>query len=121
MEIQTHQDGQAIRVEIQLTLPTISPANPEKACGSCPGCSSRKVYDYSEQRPLKSQQAKNVLQVLRDHPRGITTVELQREPYGVCHPPARIMDLREAGYKVLTLQEPYGVGRYILMTEREAV
>ena len=77
-------------------------------------------YDYSTQRPLRSPQARLALKALREHPHGITTTSLQREPYNICHPPARIMDLRKAGYRIETLQNENSVGRYVLLTGSEA-
>lgn len=54
---------------------------------------------------------------------GLTSLELQ-ETYGVAHPPARIYDLREGGYNILTRmaagEDVFGrtrrVGRYYLIS-----
>lgn len=54
--------------------------------------------------------------------KGVTTLELQ-ETYGVVHPPARILNLRQRGFSILTRMEKtkdsagrtHRVGRYFLI------
>lgn len=89
----------------QMSLPNLPPAKPLK-----------NTYDYSAQSPLKTPQERLLLKALRDHPNGITTTDLQTDPYNICHPPARAMDLRKAGYNVVTYQDHFRVGKYVLFS-----
>lgn len=61
-----------------------------------------------------TRQAAQVLRLLRSAPGGMTTIELH--DHSVVHPPARIMELRQLGWSIITQRdEPHGVGRYVLL------
>lgn len=100
----------------QSTAPSVSPATAARLLQP-----SKKVYDYSKQSRPSSPQARLALKALQDHPKGITTRELQREPYNICHPPARMLDLKSCGYRVVGIPQEHlnGMALWVVMSGSE--
>ncbi len=49
MDIQAHHEGQAVRIEVQLALPTIPQPSPEIDCPDCPDARKKAMlYEYSD-------------------------------------------------------------------------
>lgn len=99
----------------QLTLPSITPATSKI---DPPVAQKRQMqYDYSG-IPVEptGRQNRFVLRLLRENPRGLTSVELVAK--NIADPRPRIRDLRELGHRIHTIQaHPHTVGRYILLSD----
>lgn len=75
-----------------------------------------KVYDYSGEPSEKiSPQARQVRDLLREFG-PMTSEQLQDAPHRVRHVPARIMDLKDAGYRIYkrTIPEENGMAEWSL-------
>ena len=80
------------------------------------------THGYSISFAAQTLQVKNAL--IAAGSKGLTTLDLQRK-HGVVHPPARILNLRQEGFSILTRMEKvknsfgrmHRVGRYFLVAQ----